>query len=240
MATTIAHMASKLDMKTKKVHFRISGQFQETNDVFDDRVSFDPSPLTMSKKENVLNKHETKYVEPGLELFFCKCLYECLLNKAADVASGTLIPMPELLPDDELVSTLASSLQRFAEVLLSLSLSMHGVSGCEKVSGVVVPFVLDDSSGQMEASSSGRNVDTDGDSMRVRGNSTSKRAGSVEMPIVFMAIDKNRNYFKISFIVVVANRPELFCNIEYWQQMGEQKQNNNITTKWIRSNSSSP
>ena len=98
------------------------------------------------------------------------------------------MPMPELLPDDELVSTLASSLQRFAEVLLSLSLSMHGVSGCEKVNGVVVPFVFDDSNGQMEASSSGRNVDTDGDSIRVRGSSTSKSAGSVEMPIVFMAI----------------------------------------------------
>lgn len=110
------------------------------------------------------------------------------MKRAVEVASGTLIPMPELLPDDELVSTLASSLQRLAEVLLSLSLSIQGVSGWENVNGVVVPFVLDESRGQMEASSSGKNVDTDGDSMRVRGNSTSKRAGSVEMPIVFMTI----------------------------------------------------
>lgn len=105
-----------------------------------------------------------------------------------EVSSGTLIPMPELLPDDELVSTLPSSLHRLAEVLLSLSLSMHGVRGCENVIGVVEPLVFEDSSGQMDASSSGRNVDTDGDSIKVRGNSTSSNAGSVEMPILFISL----------------------------------------------------
>lgn len=110
------------------------------------------------------------------------------MNRFADVASGTLIPMPELLPDDELVSTLPSSLHRFADVLLSLSLSMHGVNGWENVIGVVVPLVFEDSNGQMDASSSGRNVDTDGDSINVRGNSTSSNAGSVDMPMVFMTI----------------------------------------------------
>lgn len=110
------------------------------------------------------------------------------MKSVVEVASGTLMPIPELLPDDELVSTLPSSLHKFADVLLSLSLSMHGVSGWENVMGVVLPFVFEDSSGQMEASSSGRKVETEGDSIKVRGNSTSSRAGSVEIPILFISL----------------------------------------------------
>ncbi|KAI9585413.1 hypothetical protein GQX74_001260 [Glossina fuscipes] len=65
----------------------------------------------------------------------------------ASISLGTLIPIPELLPDDELVSTLPSSLHRFVDMLLSLSLSMQGVRGWEKVNGVMVPFVFDESNG---------------------------------------------------------------------------------------------
>ena len=96
------------------------------------------------------------------------------------------MPMPLLLPE-ELVSALVSSLQRLPEVLLLLSLSC-GFSGCENVNGdTELPFVLEDSSGQVEASSSGRNVETEGDSIRLRGSSTSSSDGSVDMPMVFMA-----------------------------------------------------
>uniref|UniRef100_A0A1A9W5D3 Uncharacterized protein n=1 Tax=Glossina brevipalpis TaxID=37001 RepID=A0A1A9W5D3_9MUSC len=93
IATTIAHIASRLDIKTKNVHLRIKGQFHETNE----GVSFGRGRFPLG---------------PVVE---------------ASISLGTLIPIPELLPDDELVSTLPSSLHKFVEMLLSLSLSMHEI-----------------------------------------------------------------------------------------------------------------
>lgn len=97
-------------------------------------------------------------------------------------ASGASIAIPELLPD-ELVSAFVSS--QLTESLLSLS--TLGVRGCENASGGGDGVL--GNKGHVEASSSGKKVVTEGDSVSDVGKSTLKSAGSVDIPKLFIAID---------------------------------------------------
>lgn len=83
------------------------------------------------------------------------------------------IPIPEL--PDELVSAAGSSPATCSQLS---AFPMLGVSGWVKSSGGLgVPG----SSKHVEASSSGKNVDTDGEVVSDSGNSTPSNVGSVEI-----------------------------------------------------------
>lgn len=89
------------------------------------------------------------------------------------------IAIPVLLPE-ELVSALQSVLLILDEVI-SLA-TIVGLNGCDNKTGSSPPLL--DSNGNIEASSSGKNVETDGDSSRVCGSSTSRNAGSVDISML--------------------------------------------------------
>jgi len=84
-----------------------------------------------------------------------------MLKRFVDVSIAS-IAIPSLLPE-ELVSALQSVLLMLDEVI-SLA-AMFGLRGCDNNS--VPRALLPDSNGQIEASSSGRKVDTEGDSINV-------------------------------------------------------------------------
>ena len=69
-------------------------------------------------------------------------------------------------------------------ILRASEMPSFGVNGCVKSNGGLGE--LFGSNGQMDASSSGINVDTEGEIVKESGKSTFKNAGSVDMCILFI------------------------------------------------------
>lgn len=163
MVTTMATMAMIPARNTKNVHFRISGQSQCTKlGISLVRAMFIvPFAIPFS------------CILPSL--FFRKCWYSLwLLNRLpAPLVQPPTMPMPEL--PDELVSAAGSSPATFSQFS---TLPMLGVSGWVKSKGGLgVPG----SSKHVDASSSGRKVDTDGDVVKDSGKSAPSSVGSVDI-----------------------------------------------------------